>query len=85
MGKSHLKTGDTVVVLSGSQKGKRGKVLQVIPKKERAVVEGVNLVKRHQRKTQDNPNGAIVERENSLHISNLMRAERFDERQNQKK
>ena len=85
MGKSHLKTGDTVVVLSGSQKGKRGKVLQVIPKKERAVVEGVNLVKRHQRKTQDNPNGALVERENSLHISNLMRAERFDERQNQKK
>lgn len=85
MGKAHVKTGDTVVVIRGSQAGKRGKVLQVLPKKERAIVEGVNLLKRHQKKSQENPNGAIVEREGSLHISNLMRAERYDERQARKK
>src|SRR5690606_7510064 len=69
MARSRLKAGETVVVISGSHKGKQGKLLQVLPRKDRAIVEGVNLVKRHERKTQDNPQGAIIEREASIHVS----------------
>lgn len=86
MARSRLKAGETVVVISGSHKGKQGKLLQVLPRKDRAIVEGVNLVKRHERKTQDNPQGAIIEREASIHVSNLMTLERFEarrERRNQ--
>ena len=78
--KMHIKTGDTVVVLSGSQKGKSGKVLQLIKAKDRAIVEGLNMVKRHQKATgQDDP-GGIIEREASLHISNLMEESRYNTR-----
>lgn len=69
--KTKLKKGDTVTVISGNDKGKTGKVLQTMPTKGRALVEGVNFVKKHMRKTQDNPEGGIVEMEAPLAISNL--------------
>ena len=68
----HLKTGMPVKVISGNHKGKEGKLLYVNPQKERVIIEGVNLIKRHTRPTQDNPQGGIVEREGSIHISNVM-------------
>lgn len=85
MAKTRLKAGENVVVISGSHAGKKGKILQVLPKKDRAIVEGVNLVKKHQPKTQDNPQGSIVEREGSIHTSNLMVASKYEERKNQEK
>jgi large subunit ribosomal protein L24 len=78
MQRFHIKKGDEVVVLSGSNKGKRGKVFEVLPGNSRAIVEGAAMIKRHTRKNQQNPNGAIVEREGTIHISNLMKADRFD-------
>ena len=78
MQKTHVKKGDEVVVISGSQKGKRGKIIEVQREKQRAIVEGAAMIKRHVRKNQQNPNGAIVEREGTIHISNLMKAEVFD-------
>jgi large subunit ribosomal protein L24 len=78
MQKFHVKRGDQVVVIAGSQKGKAGKVLEVLPAKQRAVIEGVALLKRHTKKSQEHPNGAIVEREGSVHISNLMKQADFD-------
>ena len=80
MQKFHVKKGDEVVVIAGTEKGKRGKIIEVLRSKERAIVEGVKMIKRHTRKNQANPQGAIVEREGSVHISNLMLAERFDAR-----
>lgn len=80
MQKFHVKKGDEVVIISGTEKGKRGKIIEVLRSKERAIVEGVKMIKRHTRKNQANPQGAIVEREGSVHISNLMLAERFDAR-----
>ncbi|HEY0551209.1 MAG TPA: 50S ribosomal protein L24 [Verrucomicrobiae bacterium] len=78
MQKFHVKKGDEVVVISGSEKGKRGKVIEVNRGSQRVIVEGTHMIKRHVKKNQANPNGAIVEREGSVHISNLMKAERFD-------
>jgi large subunit ribosomal protein L24 len=78
--KLHLKKGDEVVVLAGAERGKRGKVISVSSKNNRAIVEGVKMIKRHTRKSQENPQGAIVEREGTVHISNLMNAEAFDAR-----
>ena len=75
-----IKRGDEVVVISGSHKGQRGKVLEIQVSKNRVLVEGVNLVKKHQRKTQDNPEGAIIEKEASLHSSNIMVSARYDAR-----
>jgi len=80
MGSFHVKKGDEVVVIAGTEKGKRGKIFEVITGKERVIVEGVKLIKKHTRKSQQNPNGAIVEREGTVHISNVMKAERFDAR-----
>ncbi len=74
----HVKRNDEVVVISGSHKGKSGKVLEILPAKQRARVEGVAMTKRHLKKSQENPNGAIIEREGSVHISNLMLKSRFD-------
>jgi large subunit ribosomal protein L24 len=79
MQKFHIKRNDTVVVIAGSHKGKRGKVLQLLPAKQRAVVEGVALVKKHLKKSQENPQGKIAEREGSVHVSNLMLATRYDQ------
>ena len=76
-----IKRGDEVIVISGEHKGRSGKILEILPTKNRVIVEGVNLVKRHERKTQDNPEGAIVEREASLHYSNVMLSSRHSERQ----
>jgi large subunit ribosomal protein L24 len=69
-----LKKGIEVVVTAGDHKGSKGKILQILRSKERVLIEGVNLVKKHERKTQDNPQGAIVEREASIHISNIKKA-----------
>jgi large subunit ribosomal protein L24 len=78
--KCHVKKGEEVVVLAGKEKGKRGKIIAVSPKRQRVIVEGVQLIKRHTRKSQDHPQGAIVEREGTVHISNVMAAADFDAR-----
>ena len=78
MKKFHIKRGDEIVVIAGSHKGKTGKVLEVLPVKERARVEGVAMVKKHQKKSQENPQGAIVEREGTIHVSNLMKKADFE-------
>jgi large subunit ribosomal protein L24 len=78
--KLHVKKGDEVVVLAGKEKGKRGKVIAVNPKSLRVIVEGLQMIKRHTRKSQDRPQGAIVEREGTIHVSNVMKAETFDGR-----
>jgi large subunit ribosomal protein L24 len=70
--KLHVKKGDTVVVISGNDKGVKGNVLEVIRDKSRAIVEGVNMVKKHTKPNADNPQGGIVEKEAPIHISNLM-------------
>ena len=68
----HIKKDDTVMVIAGKEKGKTGKVLAVIPKKNRAVVEKLNMIKRHMRPGAYSQQGGILEREGPLHISNLM-------------
>jgi large subunit ribosomal protein L24 len=82
--KLHVKRGDEVVVLAGKEKGKRGKIIAVNPKSMRVIVEGLMMLKRHTRKSQDRPQGAIVEREGTIHISNVMKADAFDERATQR-
>lgn len=78
--KLHVKRGDEVVVLRGAHAGKRGKILEVHAADSRAIVEGINIVKKHVRKSEENPQGGIVEREAPLHVSKLMLATKFDER-----
>ena len=80
MKRFHVKVGDDVAVISGAHRGATGKILAIQSKKERAVVEGVNLIKKHERKSQTNPEGAIVEREGTIHISNLMDLEKYNSR-----
>ena len=72
MSKLHIKKGDTVKVLSGADNGKTGKITSVDRKKGRAFVEGINLVSKHTKPSAANPQGGIVKREASVHISNLM-------------
>ena len=69
--KLHVKTGDVVEVIAGKNRGSTGKVLVVNPKTSRALVEGLNLMKKHIRPTNDNSEGGIVESEAPLHLSNL--------------
>jgi large subunit ribosomal protein L24 len=69
--KFHVKKGDQVEVISGNFKGSSGKILEVLPRKQRVLVEGVRLIKKHLRKSQDNPSGKIAEREGPIHISNV--------------
>jgi len=76
--KFHVKRGDQVVVIAGSQKGKSGKILEILPAKQRARVEGLGMIKRHMKKSQEHPQGTIAEREGSIHISNLMLQATFD-------
>jgi large subunit ribosomal protein L24 len=78
MQKFHVKRGDAVVVIAGSQKGKTGKVLEILPAKQRARIEGLAMMKRHLKKSQEHPQGTIAEREGSIHISNLMLQSVFD-------
>ena len=71
MKKLHIKKGDTVYVNAGNDKGKTGKVLEVIPSKDRAIVEGINIVSKHTKPSPKHPQGGIVKQEASVHISNL--------------
>jgi large subunit ribosomal protein L24 len=77
---AHVKKGDEVVVIAGADKGKRGRIIAVNAKKGRVIVEGARMIKRHMRKSQQHPQGAIVEREGTIHLSNVMRADQFDAR-----
>lgn len=70
--KLHIKKGDTVVVITGNDKGQKGRVLEVIRKTDRAIVEGVNMMKKHTKPNAETPQGGIVEKEAPVHISNLM-------------
>jgi len=70
--KLHIKKGDTVVVIAGNNKGKKGRVLEVITDKERALVEGVNMMKKSTKPNAKSPQGGIIEKEAPVHISNLM-------------
>jgi large subunit ribosomal protein L24 len=69
---AHVRKGDTVMVVAGKERGKKGKVLRVIPEKGRVVVERINMIKKHQRPTQKVRQGGIIEREGSIHLSNVM-------------
>ena len=71
MKKHNIKKGDTVYVNAGNDKGKTGKVLSVIPAKDRAIVEGINLVSKHTKPNAKQPQGGIVKQEAGIHISNL--------------
>jgi large subunit ribosomal protein L24 len=79
--KSHVKKGDQVEVTTGNHKGATGKILQVLTKKNRVLIEGVRLIKKHQKKSQDHPQGAIVEREGPIHISNVKLIQKADKKQ----
>ena len=80
MNRCHIKKNDEVVVIAGSDKGKRGRVISVNPKKQRVIVEGARMIKRHMRKSQQYPQGQIIQREGTVHISNVMEAADFDAR-----
>ena len=67
-----LKKGDSVVVIAGTQKGKKGTVLSVDVEKQRAIVDGVNLVSKHTKPNTENPKGGIIKKEASIHVSNIM-------------
>ena len=71
MGKLKIKTGDTVRVIAGDHKGSEGKVLTVFIEKNKAIVEGVNMIKKHMKPNAQSPQGGIVEKEAAIHISNL--------------
>jgi len=80
MRRFHVKKNDEVVIIAGSDIGKRGRIIAVNPKKQRVIVEGARMTKKHMRKNPNNPQGAIIEREGSVHISNVMKVENFDAR-----
>ncbi len=71
MKKLHIKKGDTVYVNAGNDKGKTGKILKVMPEKDRAIVEGVNLVSKHTKPNAQHPQGGIIKQEAGIHVSNL--------------
>ena len=79
-----IKREQEVVVIAGSHKGKRGKVLEVLGN-DRVLVEGVNMITKYERKTQENPEGSSIQREASIHYSNVMLAEKFDAKAKSKK
>ncbi len=70
--KLHIKKGDNVIVIAGNSKGKQGRVLEVIRKNDRAIVEDVNMVSKHTKPNADNPQGGIIKKEAAIHISNLL-------------
>jgi len=76
----HVKKGDEVVVISGASRGKRGKIIHVFVKKQRVSVEACAMIKKHMRKSQQHPQGAIVEREGTIHVSNVMLASKWEAR-----
>ena len=67
-----IKKGDTVQIITGKDKGKNGRIIKVLIPRNRIIVEGLNMVNKHQRPTQDNPQGGIIQKEASIHISNVM-------------
>ena len=71
MKKLHIKKGDTVYVNAGNDKGKTGKVLSVDPSKDRAIIEGINMVSKHTKPNAQNPQGGIIKQEAGIHVSNL--------------
>jgi large subunit ribosomal protein L24 len=73
--KTHVNKNDVVRVIAGNHRGAEGKVLQVLRSKNQVVIEGVRMIKKHTRKSQEHPNGAIVEKEGPIHISNVKRVE----------
>lgn len=70
--KLHIKKGDTVKILSGESRGQQGKIISIDRRKDRATIEGINMIKKHQKPNSTNPEGGIIEKEGSIHISNLM-------------
>lgn len=70
--KLHIKKGDTVIVISGEYKGQKGKVLEVLINKQRAIVEGVNMVSKHTKPNATSPEGGIIKKEAAIHVSNLL-------------
>jgi large subunit ribosomal protein L24 len=74
--KTHVHKGDTVEVISGNHKGSTGTILQVFPEKDQVLVEGVRMIKKHAKRTQDRPDGGIIEREGPIHISNVKLVEK---------
>lgn len=70
--KMHVKKDDTVIVITGKDKGKKGRVIAAFPRESRVLVEGVNMVKKHTRPSQQNPQGGIIEQEAPIHASNVM-------------
>ena len=72
MASAHVRKGDTVMVVAGKERGKRGKVLRVLPEQGRVIVEHLNMIKKHQRPTQQVRQGGIIAREGSIHLSNVM-------------
>jgi large subunit ribosomal protein L24 len=82
--KFHVKKNDEVVVLSGTKQGQRGKVLEVLRHRNRVIIEGVNFIKKHTRKSPQQPEGGIIEREGALHISKVMLASEYDKRKGAK-
>jgi large subunit ribosomal protein L24 len=81
----HVNKGDQVQVISGNHRGATGKILQVLPKKQQVLVEGVRMIKKTQRKSQNHPNGAIITREGPIHVSNVKLVQASDRRQKGKK
>ncbi len=80
MPRCHVKKNDEVVIIAGADKGKRGRIISVDGHKNRVIVEGARMIKKHMRKSQQYPQGQIVEREGTIHISNVMKADVFDAR-----
>ncbi len=68
----HVKKDDTVIVITGKDKGKKGRIIAAYPRENRVLVEGVNMVKKHQKPNQANPQGGIIEKEAPIHVSNVM-------------
>jgi large subunit ribosomal protein L24 len=83
--KFHVKKGDEVEVISGNSKGSSGKILEILPRKQQVLVEGVRIIKKHLRKSEDNPHGKIAEREGPIHISNVKLIEKKAEKKTKTK
>jgi large subunit ribosomal protein L24 len=81
----HVRKGDQVEVISGNFRGSSGKILEVLPRRQRVLIEGVRIIKKHLRKSQDNPSGKIAEREGPIHISNVKLIERNEKPVKEKK
>ena len=76
--KTHVRKGDQVVVITGNHAGASGRILQVLTRKNQVLIEGVRIIKKHQKKSQDRPQGEIVEREGPVHISNVKIVEKTE-------